>query len=271
MSVYCGHCGDYGHNAPHCPRTKDRAAEYERKIEAGEATNYRERWAFRYRERIDEAQANRSRSRVCGYCKGSGHNRATCPDRLGDVQLHIKAEKHYRRFAAKFLRDEGLGVGALISVEHSYYDQAGQWREYRGPAIVQAIIWERFTLSATLNIGERHKALLINVPPVGSAKAGIPKELAERFSSTILSPDKTMGVDFYDCFHKRAWIPWESDMSLLSPSTTAVPPSGWLQATDIHPKKFCKGKDESEILSNVVNQWGGNGYEKFIKAKTDNK
>jgi hypothetical protein len=268
MSVYCGHCARYGHNAPHCPRTKERAADYMRKKEAGEETSYRERWAFRYRERIDEAQANRSRNRVCAYCKGSGHNRATCPRRLGHVQQHIAADKVYRAYVFEFLQREGLGVGALLNVSHCYYDKANVWREYNGPAIVQGINWDRFTLGAALNLSERAPAALrLNIPPVGVDTRSIPDLHVDKFIKGFSKKIDGRVYHFDDFFGRRPHIGCDTSSRLLSPSTAVVPPSGWLEASDVHPKKFAKSKDESETLYSYATRWRGNGYELFLKSQ----
>ena len=268
MSVYCGHCGGYGHNAPHCPRTKERAADYKRKLEAGEETTYRERWAFRYRERIDEAQANRSKSRRCAYCGEQGHNRATCPQRLEHVQQHIAADKVYRAYVLEFLQREGLGVGALLNVEHSYYDKGNQWRSYSGPAILQGINWDRFTLGAALNLsGGQDAALRINIPPCGVETRSIPDLHTDKFINGLSKKIDGVLFHFSDCFGRRPNVGWDRSSDLISPSTAVVPPSGWLEASDVHPKKFAKSKDDSEALRSYTSRWKGNGYELFLKSQ----
>jgi len=268
MSVYCGHCGGYGHNAPHCPETKARAEEYKRKLKAGEEPGYRERWAFHYRQRIDEAQAKRSKSRRCAYCGEQGHNRATCPQRLEHVQQHIAADKVYRAYVFEFLQREGLGVGALLNISHCYYDKANVWREYSGPAILQGINWDRFTLGAALNLsGGKPAALRINIPPVGAETRSLPDLYADKFVNGLGKVIGTQVLHFSDCFGRRPNIGWDRSSHLLSPSTAVVPPSGWLEASDVHPKKFAKSKDESETLYSYATRWKGNGYELFLKAQ----
>ena len=268
MSIYCGRCGDYGHNAPHCPQMKHRAAEYHRKVKAGEDTSYRERDASRYRERIDAAQANRSRNRVCGYCSESGHNRATCPTRLGDVQDFIKADKLYRRSMVEFLRKEGFGIGALLMVQHSYYDKQNKWREYSGPAILQNLNWSHLTLASALNlVGTYTKAMQVNIPVDGAARMNFPSLIVGRWRTGALG---SSGETFYDCF---CTYPSMGDgyTELLAPSARISPPEGWLGCKDIHPKKFAKSKEQGQKLSGYVQGWRGNGFKKYVKAKTDIK
>ena len=268
MSIYCGRCGDYGHNAPHCPEMKSRAAEYHRKVKAGEAPTYRERSAASYRDRIDEAQKKRSQGRTCGYCSDKGHNRATCPTRLGDVQDFIKADKLYRRSMVEFLRKEGLGIGALLTVQHSYYDKQNEWREYSGPAILQSLNWSHLTLGSALDLAtKRTTAIQVNIPVDGVTQMNLPREAVDRWREQSLGSSKET---FYDCFSTYVRLS-RGHTELMVPSAGISPPDGWLDCKDIHPKKFAKSKDQSEKLSGYINRWSGNGFKKFVKAKTDIK
>jgi hypothetical protein len=188
---------------------------------------------------------------------------------LEHVQQHIAADKVYRAYALEFLRRTGLGVGALLNVEHCYYDKQGNWREYNGPAILQGINWDRFTLAAALNLsGQVGAALRLNVPPVGVETRSIPMKYADEFIIGFNKPSHPPHLCFSDCFGRRPNMGYDRTSQLLSPATAAVvPPSGWLEASDVHPKKFAKSKDESETLYSYAKRWKGNGYELFLNSQ----
>ena len=101
-TVTCSHCYNQGHNRRGCPSLK----EYVRDNPGS--------WTAR---RHKESQA-KSKTRPCGYCKETGHNRKTCADRKTDLQRAGKVNAAWRNKVADYLKETGLGIGAVVQWGH---------------------------------------------------------------------------------------------------------------------------------------------------------
>ena len=100
--VYCGFCGNRGHNKLGCPSRK--------KIAQEQPDHYIARQIAR--EKCDRAIITASRQ--CSYCRQKGHNRRGCLTRKTDI---IKANQCQIKFVSDFFShcsQLGLLPGALI-------------------------------------------------------------------------------------------------------------------------------------------------------------
>ena len=101
-TVYCGHCGEKGHNRRGCSQRKRYARENPDSYYAREI------------KREMERDKQRSQNRKCSYCREGGHNRATCSLLLKDKAHTIKKNKKFCDAFKKALGMCGIGVGALV-------------------------------------------------------------------------------------------------------------------------------------------------------------
>ena len=101
-TVYCGHCGQKGHNRRGCPKLKEQMT---RRL-ASDPDDY---WAKNYFEKKKGAKV-----RTCGFCGEEGHNKATCPKKKEALAQFKKANRHYQEEVAKLFEERGVKVGALV-------------------------------------------------------------------------------------------------------------------------------------------------------------
>ena len=127
MSVYCGYCGQRGHNKLSCPQRMKDAAE-----------NPDSYVALRVKREREE-RARRVANRSCTYCSGKGHNRRGCKVLKADKAAVLDKLRAYRDKFAKAMSDSGFGVGALIELPD------GGWREMWSKStlyMVTEIAWQ---------------------------------------------------------------------------------------------------------------------------------
>ena len=105
MSVYCGYCGNRGHNKLGCPERKARA---ERNPEG---------YVGRQVQREKEARARTVANRTCTYCKQPGHNRAGCKVIKEDKKVVTEKLVDYRSRFLDRMRKVGFGVGSLVKTK----------------------------------------------------------------------------------------------------------------------------------------------------------
>ena len=101
-TVYCGHCGEKGHNRRGCPKLKEQMT---RRL----ADNPDDYWAKSYFKKKEG-----SKVRTCSFCGEEGHNKATCPKKKEAVAQFKKANRHYQEQVAKVFEERGIKVGALV-------------------------------------------------------------------------------------------------------------------------------------------------------------
>ena len=100
--VYCGYCGERGHNKLSCHHRKAWAKENPDSHTAAELK--------REAERRRRAVA----SRACSYCREQGHNRSTCKILKRDKLAMLKAQNHFREETSHQAHSSGIGPGAII-------------------------------------------------------------------------------------------------------------------------------------------------------------
>ena len=101
-TVYCGYCGERGHNRRGCPKLKKHMTERL-------ADNPNDWYAKRYFE-----NKKGSKVRTCSFCGEEGHNKATCPKKKEAIAQFKKANRHYQEQVAKAFEEQGIKVGALV-------------------------------------------------------------------------------------------------------------------------------------------------------------
>ncbi len=135
-TVYCRWCYEQGHNRRTCPeytkRLKERAeSEVEsnkERADDNQGTYSQIEYANRIkadklldgRDHEREKQGSGVGERRCSFCAGKGHNRRTCESFAEAKKDYISDAVAYRKDIAKTLPKEGIGIGALVTVEPRY-------------------------------------------------------------------------------------------------------------------------------------------------------
>ena len=109
MSVYCGYCGQRGHNKLGCPERKKVARENP------------DSYVARAVEREERERAQRVANRTCTYCSKPGHNRRGCKTLKADKAAVLQRNREYRDQFAKAMSSTGFGVGALVELPDGGY------------------------------------------------------------------------------------------------------------------------------------------------------
>ena len=143
-TVRCRHCYGKGHNTRTCP---DKTDSYKRRAE-GEIAQGEERgfWHQEYAKRtgkwLDGTAATEMKkkraggTRRCKYCNKTGHNTRTCPELKEAKATYLADCLRVRGVVNRRLQEIGLGVGALVTIEH-----------YGSPCLymVEGVSWEEIT------------------------------------------------------------------------------------------------------------------------------
>ena len=196
-TVTCSSCWQRGHNKAGCP-------------------DLRERMEQRLKNDPDDWRANnyfdkkkRSSKRTCSYCNNAGHNRKTCKELKYAMQATAERASEWRHAALEYLKNLGLGVGALVK-----YDK---WREGNAQyAIVTSIVWEG--LDHRLSDVNYHDANCFNLSNLGKDLgrvdfvASLPGDKENVVTSAYYKPYRTFEI-----------------LSPLRPEViSAQVPEGWL-------------------------------------------
>ena len=127
MSVYCGYCGQRGHNKLSCSQRMKDAAENPGSYVAKQV------------KREQEARAHRVANRTCTYCSKPGHNRRGCKTLKSDKKAVLERNRAYRDQYAKALTSSGFGIGALVELPDGGYRE--MWSRST-LYMVTEIVWE---------------------------------------------------------------------------------------------------------------------------------
>ena len=120
MSVRCGYCGTYGHNARTCPERTE------------ESKKFSESW-------YKKPGRKKGSSTMCSYCGLSGHNRRTCPHLKRRKQEALKSIEGSVSRALLEFQSWGAGIGAL-------FELTDYWRENKASYMVTG---DKFEASVT--------------------------------------------------------------------------------------------------------------------------
>lgn len=141
----CGYCHENGHRINHCPTLKAHYEQDQRgeKIDTsllkrvskwyGANSHHLEKWyvrhgqpkAERYYGETKKPKAKKPRKKPkCGFCGKTTHNRRNCKSMTKFKHLYEQANKAYRQeFYDRFIKDMGLGAGALVSLREYSREQ----------------------------------------------------------------------------------------------------------------------------------------------------
>jgi hypothetical protein len=106
MSVYCGYCGQRGHNKLGCPKRK------------ADARENPDGYLARQIAREEEIRKRAVESRRCTYCSEPGHNRRGCGVLKEDRRLILKRQGEYINEFLDSCASLGLGPGSLVRIPH---------------------------------------------------------------------------------------------------------------------------------------------------------
>ena len=107
-TVRCGHCYKEGHNKTTCPTMREQALAKPDGWQAVQVAKY---------------DIRKAKPKTCGYCGLDGHTRAGCDTMKGHKVLFTKDLILWRAAMSKWMKETGLGVGALVRcADASYYD-----------------------------------------------------------------------------------------------------------------------------------------------------
>lgn len=112
-TVYCGYCGNQGHNRRSCPSLKEYVKENP------------DSYVAQHHNRQRAAAKDRS----CSYCHEPGHTRRKCATKDQHVQDFIETNSKYTKEIAIWMKEKGIEPGSLIKVEEHTWDH--DTREYR--------------------------------------------------------------------------------------------------------------------------------------------
>ena len=130
-TVRCSNCWTTGHNKSGCP---DRKAQYKRE----KKENPESWWVKQY-----EADETRRKKRCCSYCKEEGHTKRTCVHIKADKRKTVEMNKEWRVGALDYLKNLGLGVGALVQFIHK-----NSWNDDKVEnVLVSEILWDNLTFA----------------------------------------------------------------------------------------------------------------------------
>jgi len=201
-TVQCSYCLELGHNKSSCSELKkyvDRLRE-----ENGDHT---------YSVAEYDRMKNKKKKRSCSYCKEKGHNARTCPVLKKDVDTEYNINKVYRAWMLEHMRASGLGIGALVKVNH--YMTRGYKRE-SVLGFVEEIFWDRIRSSHS-GYGWR------------SPHAIVTSMQKENYSG---NSKEVLAVPFHPATHGNYSYDNER-YEIINPSYNISPPSGWTDMKDL--------------------------------------
>ena len=105
-TVRCGQCYEPGHNRTGCP-------ELRKAWEQNPDSYLGREWA--------RIVARKARPKVCGYCDETGHTRAGCDTMKAHKSQFQEDLILWRMALVKWMKDIGLGVGALVKCDDASY------------------------------------------------------------------------------------------------------------------------------------------------------
>ena len=201
-TVRCSYCYQLGHNKSTCPELK----KYVDKLreENGDHT-----YSVAEYDRMKKKRSNRS----CSYCKEKGHNTRSCPTLKKDVDTEYNINKVYRATVYEHIKGVGLGIGALVKVNH-YMTKGYQREEVLG--FVERIIWDR--------IRSHHNGYGWRSP-----HAFVVSMQKESYTG---DREEVLSVPFHPSIHGHYSYDNER-YEILNPSDHINPPPGWFELEDI--------------------------------------
>jgi hypothetical protein len=162
-TVTCSHCYTRGHNLRKCPDYTARVLRYYNDNLGYAATagapdpdhylQQAERYRLEYmkRTKIDPAtgekvknktaKAERMKKVTCGYCQEKGHTRRICETVKRDKLVFVEESRRVRAGVLEAARETGIGVGSMIPIRTSGYNNAGEWGTHTSLRYVKSVDW----------------------------------------------------------------------------------------------------------------------------------
>ena len=234
-TVTCSNCYHQGHNRRKCPDYTARVLRnYHDHLGQAAAIdetdpNYYLRVAERYRleymkrTKIDPAtgekvknktaKAERMKKVTCGYCGLKGHTRRVCEVVKRDKLVFIEESRRVRVGVLEAARETGIGVGSMIPIHASGYNNAGEWGTHTTLRYVKSVDWNTVTASRA-GLWVHH---------VIAGKLGAPNQ------SRWTSRDKILSLreNFNEARAEAAFRAKPEPSASLIP--TLDPPDGWIE------------------------------------------
>lgn len=133
-TVYCGYCGQSGHNQRSCKVKKEHE---DRQLEEHPDSL----WSKQILRQRGNKRLKARQPRKCSYCGEQGHNRRGCSLLKQDKDKVMSRLVSYRKQVAQEMESAGLAVGSLISIPYN----AGWNNQGDILALVTDIKWDSFT------------------------------------------------------------------------------------------------------------------------------
>ena len=132
-TVTCSHCYNTGHNKRGCvERIREMRERLEKDPDDYYATNF-------FSKREAQSKRRSATKRKCSYCdKAEGHTRRTCPTLKEHMAETIVAQKAYRKGVLARFKEQGLGVGAVVTLQGAMTTDDG---ETAMPLVITRINW----------------------------------------------------------------------------------------------------------------------------------
>ena len=168
-TVTCSHCYRQGHNLRKCPDYTARVLRnyhdhlgQAAAIDEGDPDYYlrqAERYRLEYMKRTKfdpatgekvknkTAKAERMKKVTCGYCGLKGHTRRVCEVVKRDKLVFIEESRRVRVAVLADARETGIGVGSLIPIRSSGYNNAGEWGTHTTLRYIKSVDWDTVTVS----------------------------------------------------------------------------------------------------------------------------
>ena len=150
-TVTCGHCYNQGHNKRSCSRYTERMQRaYQEAKDDGNAPHI-EYYAAQVAKRTGinpetgatRKRRNESYGRKCSYCREGGHSRRTCPALKEDQRNYRRMASVVRRDMLARMQDHGFGVGSLVTMKASQWNEAAsEYQDTTNAYLVTGIKWE---------------------------------------------------------------------------------------------------------------------------------
>ena len=234
-TVTCSNCCRQGHNLRKCPDYTARVLrnyldhlgqaaaidETDPDYYLGQAERYR--LEYMKRTKIDPAtgekvknktaKAERMKNVTCGYCQEKGHTRRICETVKRDKMVFVEESRRVRVGVLEAARETGIGVGSMIPIRASGYNNAGEWGTHTSLRYVKSVDWSAVT-AARVGLWVFH---------VIAGKLGAPNQSRWTSRDKILSLRENFNEA---CNYAEGMNQPEPSASLIP---TLDPPDGWLE------------------------------------------
>ena len=225
----CGYCGGTGHNRSTCPTEKE-AVE---KLRAKDPDNWRVYEYDRRHTRRKESRLRASQDRKCSYCGEQGHNRRSCSTLKQHKHYAVIANAEARVGILKYLRQEGIGPGALMVIGERFYDDKKEEYSRRLQTyLVAGLNWSALDF-AYFDTGKSDREHPQNQEVLSLINLRTGHKKRENLMYDESMQRKKRDVELAK---ETGDVPWGLyNAVIVSPAETVEPPQGWLESrSDTH-------------------------------------